>query len=166
MTGVDRRPAITTGERLSMNPYVDSSMPDWTSLRDHPPVHVTVGDRRRLHALLSSGCILDTVTARFLATELERAIVCPAEAIPPDVVTLNSRVVFRTDAAPGMESRVLVHPEDYVPTGQHVPVTAPLGIALFGLRAGATLIYPTLDGRTLGVRVERVAYQPETAARC
>jgi regulator of nucleoside diphosphate kinase len=130
-----------------------------------PAVHATASDRRRLRALLEGKAVHERVVAHFLTAELDRAMIYSARRIPSDVATLNSRLVYRTTAAAGEESRILVHPDEYVPSGQHILVTTPLGAALFGLRAGATLSYPTPSGRTFRVRLERVAYQPEAAAR-
>ena len=133
--------------------------------KDLPPVIMTDRDWRRLKRLVSCAAALYHPVADLLLREIERAAVCPADEIPADVVTMNSRVTFRTRLRGGLQSRVLVFPERYAPNGYCVSVTSPLGAALIGLRSGSRFHYRSVDGEPREVHVQDVAYQPEAAAR-
>lgn len=98
-----------------------------------------------------------------LDAELERAHLVPASEIPPDVVTMNSRVLLR-DLDTGAEMvMTLVFPRDANVDEQKVSVLAPLGTAILGYREGDTIEWQ-MPGRTRHLRVERVLYQPEAQA--
>jgi regulator of nucleoside diphosphate kinase len=91
--------------------------------------------------------------------ELRRATVVAESEVPADVVTMNSRVAF-ADVTAGLRGTVtLVYPHARAGEGR-VPVTAPLGAALIGLRAGQEIEWDfPLVGRHR-VRVEAVLSQP------
>lgn len=133
--------------------------------RQRPPVTMTGRDWKRLKRLADRAAALYHPVSDLLAKELRRAIVCSHEEIPPDVVTMNSRVVFRIQGKAEPESRVLVFPERYTPNGFCVSVTTPLGAALIGLRSGSSFHYRSPEGDAMHVFVQDVAYQPEAAAR-
>lgn len=81
----------------------------------------------------------------FLRAEVHRAIVM--ESTDDDVVRLNAWVTYRIDWGP-TESRLLVHPHDYVPGGHHLSVLSPVGAALIGIRIGERMPFFDL-GRTI-----------------
>jgi regulator of nucleoside diphosphate kinase len=129
-----------------------------------PPIHVTHADHRRIERLIAARLGRSDAIAAFLARELDRAILCRPEDLPPDVVTLDARVVFRTDDGAEVESRTLVAPDQEPPAGRHVSVLSPLGAALLGLREGDRM--PFADrGALRSVRVEMVAFQPQAHRR-
>lgn len=98
--------------------------------------------------------------SRALWELLAHAEVVPSDAMPPDVVTMNTQVVVAE--VPGEGRRVLrvVFPADADPATGRIAVTAPLGMALLGARAGQVV----QDGARR-LRVERVLYQPEHSLR-
>jgi regulator of nucleoside diphosphate kinase len=135
-------------------------------LHDLPLVHVTTQDYRRLRSLLraerrgSKAAVL-----RSLARELDRALVYPATEIPPDAVTLGTRVVFRADAGERLECGALVSDEARSTIGGTVPVLTPLGVALLGLRPGNEMPYLGCDGRLKTVSIKSIVSQPEAPER-
>lgn len=129
---------------------------------DLPPVYISTRHYGRLDQLARIGLPSGHPVARFLVSELERAIVCRPEDLPPDVVTPGSRVTFRLDGERSSETRILVYPERYEPSGQCVSVVNPVGAALLGIRAGNAMPFVDLDGRPVHIRVERIVFQPET----
>ena len=146
---------------------------DGRPLRDLRRAAAAPGRRRRraVHIArgIAAGHYLDPglrppgepgAVADLLLGELERATVCPPDAVGSDVVTMNSRVVFRTAEGFGPRSAVMVYPEDYHPTGQHVSVMSPLGAAMLGIRAGERMPFTDLQGTRFSVTVEEVAYRP------
>lgn len=97
-----------------------------------------------------------------LANELERAIVVPAERIPRDVVTMNSRLIYADESAGTAREVVLVFPGEADPWSGRVSVLAPVGCALLGLRVGQSIDWNLPNGRRHRLRVERILYQPQS----
>jgi regulator of nucleoside diphosphate kinase len=96
-----------------------------------------------------------------LASELERADVVDSRDVPPNVVTMNSRVVFE-DATTGKTTEVtIVFPHDADVQGGKVSVLAPVGTALLGLAEGDAIVWPFPDGSSRSLRVVAVTFQPE-----
>lgn len=123
------------------------------SVASRPPIFVTPEDFRRLYALAEEAGRRAPETAAYLLDELERAEQVPPADLPPDAVSMGSRVTFRDDAT-GRERTVrLVFPgEESADTGA-VSILAPVGAALFGMRPGAAIDWTTPGGqpRTLTV---------------
>jgi hypothetical protein len=69
----------------------------------------------------------------FLRAEVHRAIV--TEQADDDVVRLNAWVTYRVDWE-STESRIIVHPHDYVLGAHHLSVLCAVGAALIGIRVG------------------------------
>ena len=133
-----------------------------------PLVTVADADFDRLDALASAGELAGHPIAEFLATELERAVIRPADEIGPNIVRMNSRVAFRIGARRDVEVRTLVFPEEYArrgDSGDCVSVMTPLGAALLGMRVGTGMRYETADSTTQYVTVAAVLHQPDAAGR-
>jgi regulator of nucleoside diphosphate kinase len=98
-----------------------------------------------------------------LAAELENAEVVAARDVPPDVVTMNSRVLFEDLTSGETREVTIVFPQDAdIPHGK-ISVLAPVGTALLGLSRGDCIVWPFPDGRSRYLRVLDVAFQPEAA---
>ena len=64
-------------------------------MADESSIYLTQDDLDRLFDLIESyGSASNSERLQKLENELVRAVVVPAEEIPKDVVTMNSRVVF------------------------------------------------------------------------
>lgn len=127
------------------------------------PITITTEDYERLSALVDRYSKGRTAAlADDLDEELARAIVVEQEDISPDVVTMNSRSVFRF-ADTGEEREVtLVYPEDADVDAGKISVLAPIGAALLGLTVGQSIRWPTPEGERL-LELIAVNYQPEAA---
>lgn len=102
----------------------------------------------------------DTPASDSLASELHRAEVVDQRAVPANVVTMNSEVVYE-DCGSGVQRRVtLVFPKDADAGKGHVSVLAPIGSALLGLRVGQRIEWQVPSG-TKQLRVLEIRYQPE-----
>lgn len=125
-----------------------------------PPITVTDRDFHRLSRCieLEAG---DAVEA--LEAELSRARVVPSEQIPPDVVTMNSRLVFEDVATRGRRAITLVYPRDANTSEGCISVLAPIGSALLGLQVGDEVDRDLPGGRTTTLRVVAITFQPEAA---
>jgi regulator of nucleoside diphosphate kinase len=88
-----------------------------------------------------------------LRTELERAIVVPADLMSCDVVTIQSRVRYRDAASGACREVEIVLPEDADASLGKVSVLAPVGAALIGLRAGQDIEWTFPDGRSRNLSV-------------
>lgn len=89
----------------------------------------------------------------FLAGELERAEI-RSDAASYRHVRLNEWVTYRANTGEPPESRLLVLPETFRGGRLHVSVLSPVGAALVGLPAGASMRYVGLDGVWRTVTVE------------
>ena len=97
-----------------------------------------------------------------LDEELGRARVVSARDIPPDVVTMNTRLRLR-DLDSGVDVVfTLVFPSDADAEQGKISVLAPLGTAVLGFRRGDAFEW-TMPGRVRRLQVEEVLYQPEAA---
>lgn len=95
-----------------------------------------------------------------LQRKLERAALVPTEEVPPDAVTMLSRVVV-TDAATGRRREItVVYPAEADAAAGLVSVLDELGTALFAATVGDTIRYEATDG-PCQLRVEEILYQPE-----
>lgn len=121
-----------------------------------PDIYITTHDYGRLENLVHTQLASDHPIARFLKTELERAVVRPMEHMPADAVRMNRRVLFRVTDSDRVESRFLVYPQQYHPTGQYLSVVSPVGAALLGLREGSCMPFVELTGVAKRVTVEKV----------
>lgn len=122
-------------------------------------IFITERDLERLEQILTR--VQHSTNIKALADELERATVVSSEAIPPDVVTMNSRITFR-ELDTGKESEVtLVYPSEANLEKGKVSILAPVGAALIGLRVGDEIEWPLPSGKHRTYRITSVLFQPE-----
>ena len=128
-------------------------------------IYITEYDMKRLRALIDDAKRLAPRGNEYLESlevELDRGIrVAPTE-IPPDTVTMNSRVrLVDLDTNEEMVY-TLVFPDDADIAKSKISVLAPIGTAMLGYRVGDTFEWRVPDG-TRRLRVKNVLYQPEAA---
>ena len=134
-----------------------------------PRIQVTPADQLKLQGLILQGlrkARLDTreaEAASALADELGRAEVVPLDQLAGNVVTMNSRVVFRDEQTGETREASLVYPADSDPDNGRISVLAPIGSALLGLAVGQAIDWPLPRGRTKRLRIVEIIYQPEEA---
>jgi len=98
-----------------------------------------------------------------LQDELNRATVVPEELIPPNVVTMNSRVRFEDIDAGKKMDVTLVYPKDATPGSDRISIMSPEGMAMLGLSVGQTIEWPLPEGKVKRLKVLSVLYQPEAS---
>jgi regulator of nucleoside diphosphate kinase len=81
-----------------------------------------------------------------LMREVARATVLPSEAMPEDVVNIGSPVRFRDEVTGREQTVTLVLPEHADIAAGRVSVLTPIGAALIGLAAGASIGWETREG--------------------
>ena len=120
---------------------------EYTFARDQKPsIIVSDTDQSRLTTLATDALERFPQAAQELLSEMERAAVVSAEAVPPNVVQMGSGVVFRSDN--GETRRVtLVFPGQADITAGRISILTPIGAALIGLSEGQSIAWKTRDGR-------------------
>lgn len=126
-----------------------------------PPITISTLDLARLEALLEKQP--DSEAVRRLEDELERANVVAPEAMPGNIVTMNSVIRFRMAKEDETFTKTLCFPRDMDGSKDKISVLAPIGSALLGLSVGQTIEWPGPNGNTLTVTITDVEYQPERA---
>lgn len=128
-----------------------------------PAIIINERDAERLDRLLEQPTYASLPVADALNDELDRAQMCAPEAMPHNVVTMNSTVRFR-DLKSGEERvRTLVYPTQMTDSATQLSVLAPVGAALLGLRVGDTIHWQLPGGAITNLEVLELLYQPEAA---
>ena len=122
---------------------------------DHP-IAVTEADLVKLSNLREH---------RALMQELDRALVLSSASVPPDLVTMNSTVVYEDEDTGMLREITIVYPPEADSRKGNVSVLAPLGTALLGLSVGQSIVWPFPGGSLRTLRVVQLLYQPEAAER-
>jgi regulator of nucleoside diphosphate kinase len=95
-----------------------------------------------------------------LEAELKRARILPAEDVPRDVVTMNSKVLLYDLDTRERGLFTLVYPWQADADNYRISVLAPVGTAMIGCRVGDVIKWPVPAG--IGrFRIEELIYQPE-----
>lgn len=125
-----------------------------------PRIVVTSTDMERLRTLIdtTAGDKADALDA-----ELLRAEVVEPTQVPPDVVTMNSRVVYRDEDTGETREVTLSYPKDASLADGRVSVLAPVGAALLGLSVGQEIDWQLPGGKTKRLHILSVTYQPQAA---
>jgi len=126
-----------------------------------PNILLSERDAERLERLLDTLPEAAFPGKAELMAELERAEVVPSEAIPPEVVTMNSTVRFTVSSSNDVFSLTLVYPKDVDDSGTTISILAPVGSALLGLSKGNEIEWSKPGGGTMKVRIDDILYQPE-----
>ncbi len=128
-------------------------------------IYITDYDLKRLRKLLDAGPArfpMDVQHLKTMKEELDRAIVVSPEDIPPDVITMNSRVHLTNVATGESEVLSLVFPADANVDESRISILAPVGTAMLGYRVGDIIDWK-VPGGSVQLRVDDVLYQPEAA---
>lgn len=140
-----------------ISPFSDPRQPDVT---------VTRSDLSSLQCLLSIHATnWSWRSVEFLVRELMRASIVEESLIPPDVVTMGSRVEYHEEGRDSTRVVTLSYPGDREFIDDAISVLTPIGAALIGLAEGRSIRYAGPDGRPVTITVIRVLYQPEANSR-
>lgn len=97
---------------------------------------------------------------QLLQVNLKAATVVASEDVPPDVVTMNSRVTVYDDDWDVTETCALVYPDAASVFDHRLSVLNPMGMSMLGRRSGDKAQWENAHGvHTLHLR--EVVYQPE-----
>lgn len=128
-------------------------------------IYITQYDMVRLKSLINEAKHLDRRENEYLESleaELARCqLVTPTE-VPPDVVTMNSKVCLIDLDTQEEMVYTLVFPQDADIAQSKISVLAPIGTAMLGYRVGDVFTWKVPDG-VRRLKVEQVLYQPEAS---
>lgn len=114
---------------------------------ERPPISLRSRDVDRLRNLAEASSTKFPQVSDFLAQEIDRAAILPDPGVSPDLVSMNSEVVFRDDTNQQERTVTLVYPQSAdVDTGK-ISILTPIGAALIGLSVGQTIEFQTPNGR-------------------
>ena len=128
-------------------------------------IYITDFDKRRLEEIIAVAEDFGSKARKdlpALAGELARATAVPSEQIPPDVVTMNSKILLRDMESDEEMIYKLVFPMDADISQGAISVLAPIGTALLGYATGDVIEWPVPDG-IRRIKIEKILYQPEAA---
>ncbi len=127
-------------------------------------LYMTKHDMDRLDHLLIAivAQAPDPEALEALHNELDQARLVSSEAVPPGVVTMNSKVRIRNLDTGEEQVVTLVFPEHADATAGKVSVLDPLGTAILGYQVGDEIRW-TWSKTKLRLKVEEMLYQPEAA---
>ncbi len=130
-----------------------------------PPIVVTESDYDKLIRFVERQSAAMPRVMRFLEQELDRAEVVAAQSVPRDVITMNSRLLFRMMENGLSRAVTLVYPAEADLMAGKMPILTPVGAALLGLRAGQSMSWEDRIGETKTLTVQHVLFQPEASGR-
>ena len=121
-----------------------------------PPITVSTLDRDRIYALLEHH-EEDSEVVEKLYQELDRAQYHEVDAMPDDVVRLNSRAHFRDETSGKEYQLVLSLPSETSQGENRISLLSPVGAALLGLSVGDSINWPS-RGKTLQLTLIAVSH--------
>ena len=126
----------------------------WASGHRHVPLTLLACDVHYLRSIALA--VDDDLVSHLLLKKLRLATVATADAMPADVVRMNSYVDYSID---GGETRFcqLLHPSSSSIPGYGLSIASLAGAGLVGLRAGQTIMWPDADGTMRCLSVSKVA---------
>jgi regulator of nucleoside diphosphate kinase len=133
--------------------------PDSSSAADLPlpPIRIDASLRDRLCRLATQALDASPQVAHHLLDEIDRAELCPASDLPPEVVTIGSRVRYRDPRTRRENVIVLVWPGEADLAAGRVSVLSPIGAALIGLTVGQRIGWSVEHGELRCLEVLDVA---------
>ena len=128
-------------------------------------LYITEHDKKRLEELAGVATEFGSHARKdieSLVKELKRAVIVAPQNVPPDVVTMNSKVALLDLDTSERTEYVLVFPKDANIGNGSISVLAPIGTAILGYAKGDVVEWPVPFGMRR-IRIEDILYQPEAA---
>jgi regulator of nucleoside diphosphate kinase len=97
-----------------------------------------------------------------LEYELSRAARVGTRHVPPNIVTMNTRVHLKDMDSKQDMIVTLVYPEDVRPAEGRLSVLSPIGTAILGYSEGDTIEWPA-PGGVKRIKIHKILYQPEAS---
>jgi Transcription elongation factor len=111
------------------------------------PIYITNDDYSKLRLLIDSlGASARSPAVQKLRGELDRAVVLDANALPPNVVALNTQFEIEDLATGEIDAYTLVFPDRANVDQRMLSVLAPIGTAVLGYAEGDEVEWTTPGG--------------------
>ena len=135
-------------------------------MSQHSTVYITKTDSERLgHLIAQVRDSFDSANQGYinhLADELEFAEIVPSELIPPDVVTMRSKIKLTDLDTKETMVYSIVFPTEANSEEGKISILAPIATAVLGYRLGDTVEFQA-PARVRRLKIEDILYQPESA---
>ncbi|MDD5652900.1 MAG: nucleoside diphosphate kinase regulator [Candidatus Omnitrophica bacterium] len=95
-----------------------------------------------------------------LEAELNKAVIVDSDKVPPDIVTMNSKVYLRDMDTGKDEFYQLVYPDDADIEQSKISILAPIGTAILGYKVGDIIEWKVPAGMRK-LKIKKILYQPE-----
>ena len=129
-------------------------------------IYITKTDRERLGNLIglvrSRNDRAHLSYVNRLEAELDEAEIVAPEDIPPDVVTMRSKVKLKDLDTNEDQVYSIVFPTEADSDEGKISILAPLATALLGCKCGDTVEFQA-PSRLRRLKIEEILYQPESA---
>jgi len=128
-------------------------------------IYITDNDMKRLRELIMVTKETDNEKKKYLKgleDELDKGEVVNSQDIPPNVITMNSKVRLRNINTQKEIIYWLVFPDDANADQGKISILAPIGTALLGYKVGDIIEWKVPAGVTK-LKVEEILCQPEAA---
>jgi regulator of nucleoside diphosphate kinase len=128
-------------------------------------IYITELDYNRLSGLIERTREQNSIDRQYLnklEAELDRAEIVDPKDIPPDVITMRSKVRLKDLVSEDSNTYSVVFPTEADFAEGKISVLAPIGTAILGFRKGDTIEWQVPSG-VRKLKVEEVLYQPESA---
>ncbi len=125
-------------------------------------IYITSFDLQRLQDHLDNLDLKTRKQFQSLDAELKAAHVVESKKVPANVVTMNSRLVYRDIEEDSSSEVTLVFPEEANLAQGKMSVFSPIGTALLGYAVGDEIEW-TVPAGTRKLKIEELLYQPEAA---
>ena len=127
-------------------------------------IYITDREMDRLRDLLNRAKDANPLRTdlKDLEAELNRARLVASQAVPGDVITMNSKVRLVDRDTDEELIYTLVFPEEANIGQAKISILAPIGTAMLGHRRGDTFRWQVPDG-VVTLEVKEILYQPEAA---
>lgn len=96
---------------------------------------------------------------------LDAADVVPVRDIPPDVVTMNTRLRLHAEGEAAPRDITLCYPEDANAEASLVSLLSPMGASVLGHRVGGEAEWLLPTGALRTARIVALHFQPEAAGQ-
>jgi regulator of nucleoside diphosphate kinase len=136
--------------------FQEIAMRDVVRTRSVPQIIVSNADYERLTDLATASLERQPDVAQELLSEMDRARVVDAKAVPANVVRMGSTVTFKSDDGQ-QRTLTLVYPADESLDAHRISVMTPVGAALIGLAEGQSISWTARDGRGHELTVLKVS---------
>lgn len=112
-------------------------------------------DHARLSRLVPRGAPIEVV--------LDSAELLPSQQVPPDIVTMHSKVLVADPETGEQRQLTLSYPQDADAAKGFVSVLSPVGTSLLGLPVGALARWRAPNGETGAAELVGILFQPEAS---